>query len=62
MKEWSCQREQYDQNPEAGGTPRFRGIQERLGNRRAVCDETEKLVRASHRKDESFFLGVISSH
>lgn len=62
MKEWSCQREQYDQNPEAGGTPRFRGIQERLGNRRAVCDEAEKLVRASHRKDESFFLGVISSH
>ena len=41
MKEWSCQREQYDQNPEAGGTPRFRGSQERLGNRRAMCDEAE---------------------
>ena len=41
MKERSYQREQYEQNPEAGGIPRFRRIQERLGNRRAVCDEAE---------------------
>lgn len=48
--------------PEAGGTPRFRGIQGRLGSRKGVCDEAENVGKGKLHEKWVFLLGVIRSH